>query len=116
MLYKAGVPPYFNVIIMTFLTIVTLIFQIYLMSHLTVFKQNIYIKATLKPVIKTLVTSCIVIIPIRIIFSCETTVNTLFFCVIAAVIAILCTYFIGFTELERKRIVCFIKDKNKKHE
>ena len=116
MLYKAGVPPYFNVIVMIFLTIATLLFQIYLMSHLTVFKQNIYIKATLKPVIKTLVISCIFIIPIRILFSCETTVNTLFFCVIAAVIAILCTYFIGFTELERKRIVCFIKDKNKKHE
>lgn len=115
-LYKVGVPAYFNVIVMIFLTIATLTFQIYIMSRLTTFNLNTYMQVTLKPVMMAFVICCTFIIPIRILFSCESIVNTLIFCIIAALIAILCSYFIGFTKSERNRIVCFIKEKNKKHE
>lgn len=115
-LYKVGFPAYLNVIVMIFLSIITLIFQIYIMSRLTTFNLNTYMLVTLKPVIKALVICCTFIIPVRLLFPCESTVNTLIFYIIAAVIAILCTFFIGFTKSERNRIVRIVKENNIKHE
>jgi O-antigen/teichoic acid export membrane protein len=48
-LYKTGMPPYINAIVMIALTIITLIFQCYIMKELTSFNIRKYIDKTILP-------------------------------------------------------------------
>ena len=52
-LYKMGLPPYINAIVMIFLTFCTLIFQCFIMKGLTSFSFQTYFKVTVLPALKT---------------------------------------------------------------
>ena len=52
-MYKLGCPPYSNVIVMLFLTTITLIFQSSIMKELTSFSYPVYFVETIFPAIRT---------------------------------------------------------------
>lgn len=60
-MYKIGFPPYVNVVFMSLITIVVLLFQIHIMTELTSFNIKKYINITIKP---ALMSTALAVIPI----------------------------------------------------
>lgn len=110
-MYKMGFPVYTNIIVMIGLTLCTLAFQIFLMSRLTVFDFHRYARVTLRPALLTLFACCLLVLPIRFLFVCDTLVNTFFFCCLAGLLTVVCIYFIGLTSHERQIINSFVQAK-----
>lgn len=64
-LYKIGFPPHTNLWVMNALTVVTLFFQCYIMSRISVFSFKSYIKLVLLPSLRTV---SVIVIPLLAVF------------------------------------------------
>lgn len=115
-LYKLECPVYSNVIVMIGLTLATLVFQLFLMTKLTVFNLKQYVRVTLCPSLNTLFMSCLLVIPLRLIFNCESIVNTFIFCCIAMLFSMLCVFSFGLSTRERSIIINYIISKRNYYE
>lgn len=109
-LYKIGFPPYINVIVMVLLTIVTLVFQIFLMKELTSFKITDYIQQTLIPSLKSTVGVVFILLPIKYICPHDMTYSCLFL-VFSAIVTVLTIFFFGMNRGERMVIRNIFFDK-----
>lgn len=106
-LYKLGLPPYINVIVMVFLTILTLLFQIYIMKELTGFQIKEYTKQTIVPSLTSTICICVILFPIRWVMP-HRMVATIFFLSISVVLTIFTTYLFGMNKTEKTIIYNFI--------
>lgn len=109
-LYKEGFPPYINVIVMVFLTLCTLIFQIGIMAELTSFKVKEYLKLTIKP---SLLSTLVAITPlalVRLLFR-HSLWATLIFLSIAVPWTCASIYIAGISKSEKQLIDGFVRNK-----
>jgi len=109
-LYKIGLPPYFNVLLLPVGTICVRTFQLFLMKKLTAFDIAYYCKATLWPVLKTTIVALLPAFLIKLIIPSTVTAILIFiFSTIIWTIAIV--YLFGINSSEKKRIIELIKKK-----
>lgn len=112
--YKLGAPVYANVIVNVFLTLVLLVFQIYMMTKLTKFSLKEYWKATLWP---SLLTTFVVILPLLVVRLFRSK-GSLSFEVIFFALSLgwgaLCTFMLGLSRRERGLMIDFAVSKLKK--
>lgn len=110
LLYKMGCPVYTNVIIMVLLTILTLIFQIFIMKELTSFTIHEYIKKTLIPSLTSTSFAVLILFPIR--YLCPHTIAfTFLFITISVVLTSISIFFFGMNKSEQMIILNIIRTK-----
>lgn len=109
-LYKIGLPAYMNVIVAVILTIITVIFQAFIMRDLTTFTFRDYWVKTLFP---SLITSLCAFVPM-ILLRFYISDNLYFVCVfiITTIIwSVISIFLFGITKNERVRIISFVNKK-----
>lgn len=113
-LYKFGLPPYINVVVMIVLTIVTLIFQCWIMTRVSVFVIKDYICTTIIPAVTTTLFACIpsVVFPIVLDTSIKSTIIAFSSSFIWATIV---CYFIGTSQREKQIVINLLSSKLLKH-
>lgn len=101
--YKIGLPPYFNVLIMMLLSVVTVVFQCWIMRKLTSFKYSEYIQGT---VILAFYSMTFTFVPLLILDKLipHTIIGTILNLVIGVLWAVLSIYLCGITKVERCKI------------
>ena len=112
-LYKFGAPPYINVVVMIGSTVVTLVFQIYIMKSLTNFDLKIYAAKTLWPALKVVVLVLIPTIAFRQVYD-SSFVEMFVFSGIVFVITLLAVFFAGLSASERTAVLDMLKRKLQK--
>lgn len=116
-LYKVGFPPYINVVVMAVLTIITLVFQIYIMTELTAFKVKEYFKITVVPSLLSTILILLPLVPLRLLFI-HKSFDTFVYIVIAVVWTCFSIYFWGILQSEkliiRNKVIYTIKNILKK--
>lgn len=108
-LYGIGAPIYCNVIVMIALTFITTVFQIYLMTKLTVFEVGRYVRCSLVPSLAAVTLCCILTAALRGLIPCDTVISTLTFCAISAIVMAVCACFIGLSSRERKTVAGLLR-------
>ncbi len=113
-MYRLGMPPYINVVCMVVLTVVVLVFQIYIMKELTSFNIKTYISKTIKP---ALFSTALAVMPLLIVnhfinYSSILNIIAIFVGVVWTVFSI---YVCGITNEEKNLIISFIKRKLEKY-
>lgn len=109
-LYSIGFPPYINVIIMIFCSVIFLVFQCTIMKKISAFSISNYIKVTLLP---SLLTTVLAICPLFFIYrwANQCVSNT----IIAAILCVIWTttsiYILGFNSSEKTLIKNFVLSK-----
>ena len=106
-LFKIGFPPYTNLVVMIILTLVTLLFQCYIMNKISVFNIFIYSRVVLLP---AFITACVVFIPLYILSSIIS-VNVLVSLPISLVWTVVCVYVFGLSKHERELIILLVKER-----
>lgn len=109
-LYKIGLPPYVNVIVMIGLTIITLIFQCWIMTSLSSFNIKMYINKTIIPSLFSLVLSWLPLHYIAKLFD-NSSLQTLINLVIAVLWTCISIYIAGTTKPEKQKIIHLINTK-----
>lgn len=109
-LYKLGLPPYINVIVMPFLTLGTKIFQIYVLKKRTSFDLSVFIKKSIIPSLITLAVSFIPLYGLKTIWW-SGKVGTIIFVVVGAIWAMASIWLVGLKPSEKKNMVGFVKQK-----
>ena len=112
-LYEFGLPPYINVVVMLFLTVVTLVFQLYIMIELTSFKMKEYVKRTLVPSFLSTAFAFLPLLLLKMLFS-HAIIATFLYMVIASLWTCISIYFFGVTK-EEKMIMINIINKTVVH-
>lgn len=109
-LYKLGAPPYINVVVMCFLTLVTILFQCYIMKRVSDFNPQKYLKVTILPSVITMLAA---LLPLLICFQYfnSTISRTILGIVVSLVWTIIAVFMLGLSPYERNMIVSFIKNK-----
>ncbi len=110
LLYKMGLPPYINVIVMVLLTICTLVFQIHIMTRLTSFSLSEYYKRTLLPSLMSTLLSFAPLVPVRLVFI-HSYMGTFIFLIIAAIWTMFSIYIAGMNKREKELIILFVSSK-----
>ena len=102
-LYKLGFPPYVNVMCMVLLSIITLIFQIGIMTDLTKFSVKTYIHITIKP---TVLSTIFAVLPLFIIkmFLPDSILITVLYVILSFAWTLLSIYIAGL-DVNEKRII-----------
>lgn len=113
LMYKIGLPPYVNVIVMPILTIVIKIMQLFLMQELASFSIPTYLRTTLLPSVKVIVFSTTPLILLRMFLGHSIMSSLVLFIVCFIWTAISVTIW-GVKKEERSRIVAFVSSKIKK--
>jgi CDP-diglyceride synthetase len=113
-MYRLGMPPYINVVCMVVLTVVVLVFQIYIMKELTSFNIKTYVSKTIKP---ALFSTALAVMPLLIVnhfinYSSILNIIAIFVGVVWTVFSI---YVCGITNEEKNLITSFIKRKLEKY-
>lgn len=109
-LYKIGLPAYMNVVVGVFLSLITNIFQAYIMHEQTEFTYIDYWKKTILP---SLLATCLAFIPmigLRVIIG-EKTVVVLGFAFFAALWTSMAVFLVGMSKVERNKMISFISKK-----
>lgn len=109
-LYKLGAPPYINVVVMICSTIVTLLFQIYIMSSLTNFDIKTYTLKTLWPSFKVLMLIIIAMLLLWQIYD-NSVIEMFVFCGMIFITAICAVFFVGLNSAEKDAIINLCKNK-----
>lgn len=109
-LYKLGLPPYMNVVVLPFLTLTIRIMQLFILKSLTEFSISTYIKTTLLPCVFTIAVSFIPLFILHKLFTFGV-VTTLLFLVIAVLWVALAALFIGMRSDERHKLFHYLKIK-----
>jgi O-antigen/teichoic acid export membrane protein len=113
-LYKIGLPPYINVIIMIIATFIIWVFQIYIMKQLTSFDFKKYLTGTIIPVLLTATVFYIPLFFVRMLFG-NSTLQVIVFLVVTEIWGIVVIYLFGVRKNEKLLISNFVK-KRIKHE
>ena len=112
-MYKAGLPPYMNVVLLPVLTLGIKLMQIFIMRELTNFSFTTYLKSTLLPSITVILLSALPLVFIRM-FIGHSLLYTILFAAISLLWTILCVAIRGVKKDERERIIAFVTNKIKK--
>ncbi len=112
-LYKVGLPPYMNVIVLPLLTMAIKIMQLFLMRDLASFSIPTYFKKTFMPSLKVIVLSTIPLVFLRIVFN-HSLWQTLIFFIICGVWTVLCVSIWGVKKDEREKLISFALNKIRK--
>lgn len=106
-LYKIGYPPYVNVIVMTLLTTVTLVFQIYIMRKLTRFDLKKYMSVTVIPSLLTIIIAVVPLITLTLIIGHSPISSVLLF-FISILWTMISVFVIGLRSQERVTIIQYV--------
>lgn len=109
-LFKVGFPPYINVVVMVFLSIITLIFQIWIMTGLTSFDVKTYIQLTIIPSLNSTAVAFIPLYILHLIIP-ESTIWVLVFLVIAVIWTVFSLYIYGISRSEKQMVASIVKSK-----
>ncbi len=109
-LYKMGSPAYVNVIIMPFLTILTRVFQIFILKRQTEFNVKQYVRFSLVPSILTLIIAIIPLVLLRSHWG-SGSFNTIMFVALSGLWTCFVVWIIGLNRREREQIIGFVKKK-----
>lgn len=109
-LYKIGLPVYMNVVVGVGLSIVTTLFQAYIMHEQTDFNYSDYWHRTILPALTTTVLAFTPMIGLRLIIG-DRIIVVLSFAVFAAFWTCLAVFFVGMNKRERNSIIEFAKNK-----
>lgn len=112
-MYKAGMPPYMNVVMLPVLSLAIRVMQVFIMRELTDFNLKTYMKRTFIPCIKVILFACIPLIPLRMIMGHSIIMSSLFLIVSVLWIAV-CVYIWGVKNEERVKLRSFVLNKMKK--
>ena len=112
-MYKLGMPPYMNVILLLILTFGIKVMQVFIMRELTTFSIKTYLTRTFWPCALVILISSLPLFFIRHFWG-HSIVETLIFLIIAVVWTVACVALWGITKEERKRILSFISNKIRK--
>ena len=113
-LYKIGMPPFINVVIVVIATIIIWLFQIGIMKQLTPFVFSKYLTGTLIPVFLTAIVFGVPLVFLHRLFG-HTLWHVLSFLIITEVWGIFMILVFGINKREKNQIISFVK-KRKKHE
>ena len=111
-LYKLGFPPYSNAIVMCFLTILTVLFQCYIMNEVSSFKISKYVRETILP---SGFTSIVIFVPLLLFYHYfnSSVKFTILGIVISVVWTVVVIFFLGLNLMEKNLIISFVKNKIK---
>lgn len=109
-LYRLGFPPYVNVIVASFLSLMTRLFQIYIMKRQTEFKFSIYFRKSLLPIIATVMLTSIPLYLLRILIG-HSLKETMLFLTIGAIWTLFSIWLVGIKKNEKHTILAFLKAK-----
>ena len=112
-MYKAGMPPYMNVILMPVLTLVIKVMQLFIMRDLASFSIPAYIKKTLLPSMKVMIIATIPLVVLRMVLS-HSIINSVILFSVCLIWTVVCVAFWGIRKDERERILSFVTRKIKK--
>jgi len=108
-LYKLGMPPYINVIVVPFLTIGTRLFQIYILKKETKFDLYIFFFKSIVPSLLTLVVAFVPLYGFKMIWF-HGKMATILFVVIGALWAAVSIFLVGLTSSEKQNIITFVRN------
>ena len=106
-LYKLGLPPYMNVVLLPILTLAIKMMQVIIMRELTKFSIKTYLKRTFWPCALVILISFLPLFFIRNHWG-HSFFATLAFIIVAIIWTVSCVAFYGVTKEERKRILSFV--------
>lgn len=109
-MYKLGMPPYMNVVLLPVLTLAIKVMQVIIMRELTTFSIKTYLTRTFWPCALVILISSLPLFFIRHFWG-HSIVETLVFVVIAVAWTVACVALWGVTKEERKRILSFVSNK-----
>ena len=109
-LYKLGMPPYINVIVMPFLTLGTKIFQIFILMKQTKFDFGLFLKKSIIPSLSTLAVAIIPLYGLKMVWW-SSKVGTILFVIVGALWAGLSIWLVGLKPSEKNNVVGFVKQK-----
>jgi len=107
-LYKLGFPPYINVIVMVFLTFLTLVFQFYILKELTSFEISEYLKQTISPCLSSTMTICLVLSLMKLIIPHDSVLSSLLFLVFCVLLTVTTIYYLGLNCREKSLVVDWV--------
>ena len=111
-LYKMGHPPYVNVIVMSFLSLATRAFQIYILKKQTQFSFSKYSKTSLLPVFFTMLITVLPLWALRIVWG-HNIWQTILFLIIGVFWTMIAIWIVGVHKSEKNMIISFVKSKIK---
>lgn len=109
-LYKLGMPPYVNVIVVPFLTLGTRVFQIHILKKQTQFNLGLFLKKSIIPSLLTLAVAFIPLYGLKMIWG-HSKFATIVFVIIGALWAIVSICLVGLKPSEKVNIIGFIRKK-----
>lgn len=109
-LYKMGCPPYTNVVVLPFLSVITRLFQIYIMKRQTEFKFNTYFKKSILPSFSTLVVATIPLFALRLLWG-HSIMHTICFVAIGVCWTAISILLVGTQKNEKQMLLLFLKTK-----
>lgn len=110
-LYKMGLPPYINVIITVLLTLLTLIFQIYIMKELTSFNISAYFRKTIIPSLLSTLVAVLPLLLVQVFIKEETSIGFVSHLSLSVVWTVISIYICGITDEEKSIIRSLISAK-----
>ena len=111
-LYKLGLPPYMNVVLLPILTFAIKIMQVIIMRDLTTFSVKTYLTRTFWPCVLVILLSFLPLFFIRNNWG-HSILATLAFILVSVIWTIVCVALWGVTKQERSRILSFVSNKIK---
>lgn len=112
--YKMGLPPYVCVIIMIFLSLLTILFQCVVLKNLTDFQYSEYLNKTLKPTILSVIIIILPLLCIRCIITDVGVIRLAYF-VLCLLWSCFCIYKFGINKYEKIIITSVVWNKIFKH-
>lgn len=109
-LYKIGLPAYTNVIVWVFLTVVTIIFQSYIMRELTEFTYHDYLHRTILPSILASAVAFVPMVGLRL-FIGDRVSYVLLFAIVSALWTCIIVFYVGLNRRERDGLFSFVKNR-----
>lgn len=109
-LYKIGLPVYVNVICMVFLSIATLVFQVHIMTELTLFSINYYIKQTIVPSFLSTLVAFLPLCLVRLVWP-YSPVATILFLVISIIWTCVAIVMTGLARGEKQLLLRFLQNR-----
>ena len=105
-----GCPPYANVIVLPFLSLITRIFQIYIMKKQTDFEVTTYFKKSIVPSFSTLIVAAIPLFALRLIWG-HSIIHTIVFIIIGVCWTAFSIWLVGIKMKEKQILLSFLRTK-----
>lgn len=112
-MYKAGMPPYMNVVLLPFLSLAIRVMQVFIMRELTDFNLETYMKRSFFPCMKVILFSCVSLVPLRMIMG-HSLIQSAFFLIVSFLWIAVCIIIWGIRNEERARLHSFVFNKMNK--